>query len=239
MQSPIEGTSMMYSFNGARGAGTPRPLLLRDVRNRGIDHRGWSAVTEQRRGRPRIHWAPRRRRVGPTTATATSARPATSRPTIQRLADLERLWLIEATKYNVLPLVAVGDGHPTACRAPTLIPGSSEPLSRAWGGHREQRGRASRTVVLGHRRRRAGRARGGGRADREGGASGRPSTSRAARPSPWQRARHRRVRDGVRSPPAGHHQVRVEFATTGRPAKVEVGRCTGTATHIRARGGSR
>ena len=80
--------------------------------NRGIYHKGWSAVTK--------HSTPwvmvggdaagvRRRRLGALRRQQpTTARPATSPPSSpSMLAKLQRLWLIEATKYNVLP-----DGRP-------------------------------------------------------------------------------------------------------------------------------
>ena len=64
-----------------------------------------------------------------TTARPTTARPATSpREQPERLASLQRLWLIEATKYNVLPMDdRTGERlNPELAGRPTLIRGDSQ-----------------------------------------------------------------------------------------------------------------
>ncbi len=84
-----------------------------------------------------------------TTATATTARPATSRDEDpEMLAKLQRLWLIEATKYNVIPLDdrtgerleprAGGPTNPHPRRTPSCS-------SRAWAASRRAAWSASRT----------------------------------------------------------------------------------------------
>ena len=72
------------------------------------------------------------------------------------LAKLQRLWLIEATKYNVLPH---GRPHrrsgstPTMAGRPTLIRGRlAAVLPRHGPAVGEQRGQHQEQVVLGHRR---------------------------------------------------------------------------------------
>ena len=66
-QSPMEGTSMLYTFNDADGAGAPRPAVLRDVRQPrhlppGLErgHQAPHAVGDGRRHAAAV----RRRRVG-------------------------------------------------------------------------------------------------------------------------------------------------------------------------------
>ena len=78
------------------------------------------------------------------------------------LAKLQRLWLIEATKYNVLPLDdrSAERLEPTIAGRPTLIRGNSQLF---FAGHGtpvgEQRGQHQEQVVLRHRRGRRPRRR--------------------------------------------------------------------------------
>ena len=74
--------------------------------NRGIYHKGWTAVT-----RHSIPWMadarcpPTTTTSGSSTAPTTGPRPTTSPPSNPRGSrELQRLFLIEATRYNVLPL---------------------------------------------------------------------------------------------------------------------------------------
>lgn len=107
-QRPIEGVSMAYSFNAANAAERRETQYFELSGNRGIYHKGWTAIT-----RHRIPWE-----------TGFVALPAfdddvwelydtnsdwsqandlaTEHP--DKLRELQRLFLIEATKYNVLPL---------------------------------------------------------------------------------------------------------------------------------------
>jgi arylsulfatase len=48
LQSPMEGTSMLYSFNDAGAAERHELQYFEMFANRGIYHRGWSAVTKHR-----------------------------------------------------------------------------------------------------------------------------------------------------------------------------------------------
>ena len=93
----------------ARCRRAPRPAVLRDVRQprrllQGLErrHEAPHAVGDGRRRRAGV----RRRRLGalrrqrPTTARRGTSRPSSPR----RLHELQRLWLIEAVKYNVLPI---------------------------------------------------------------------------------------------------------------------------------------
>ena len=133
MQSPMEGTSMLYSFNDADAAGAPRPAVLRDVRQprhlpQGLE-RGDQAQDAVGHGR-------RRRCPRSTTTSGSSTTAATDYTQAhnlaaddpEMLAKLQRLWLIEATKYNVLPLDdrSAERLEPTTAGRPTLIRGNSQ-----------------------------------------------------------------------------------------------------------------
>jgi arylsulfatase A-like enzyme len=131
-QSPMEGTSMLYSFNDA-GAGERHDLQYFEMfANRGIYHRGWSAVTKHR-----TPWV----MVGGTLPAfdddlwelydgsgdySQANDLAAEHP--EMLAKLQRLWLIEATKYHVLPLDDRGAERlePSLAGRPTLIRGTSQ-----------------------------------------------------------------------------------------------------------------
>ena len=65
----------------------------------------------------------------------------------EMLARLQRLWLIEATKYNVLPLDDRGAERlePTLAGRPTLIRGSSQLFFPGMGVCRRTAWSASRT----------------------------------------------------------------------------------------------
>jgi arylsulfatase A-like enzyme len=107
-QSPIEGTSMRYSFNEA---GAPERHALQYFEmfgNRGVYFQGWSAVTKHR-----TPWE-----MGAIKLPAFdddvwelydgnrdySQAHDLSKEQPDKLHELQRLWLIEATKYNVIPL---------------------------------------------------------------------------------------------------------------------------------------
>ncbi|HEU5489828.1 MAG TPA: sulfatase-like hydrolase/transferase, partial [Gaiellaceae bacterium] len=104
-QEPLHGVSMTYSFDDA-GAGERRTTQYFEMFcNRGIYHEGWTAVT--RHSTPWVLmempsfdddvWE----LYGPDDWTQ-AYDLAEDQP--ERLAELQRLFLIEATKYNVLPL---------------------------------------------------------------------------------------------------------------------------------------
>ena len=131
-QSPMEGTSMLYSFNDA-GASERHDLQYFEMfGNRGVYHKGWSAVTKHK-----TPWV----MVGGTmpafdddiwelydgNTDFTQARNLAADDS-QMLAKLQRLWLIEATKYNVLPLDdrSAERLNPELAGRPTLIRGNSQ-----------------------------------------------------------------------------------------------------------------
>jgi arylsulfatase A-like enzyme len=108
MQSPYEGTSMLYTFNEATAPERHETQYFEMFCNRGIYHKGWSAVTKHR-----TPWM-----MGGEKMPAfdddvwelydgnkdwTQSRDL-SKEMPEKLHELQRLWLIEAVKYNVLPL---------------------------------------------------------------------------------------------------------------------------------------
>ncbi len=132
-QSPIEGTSMAYSFDDADAPEQHNLQYFEMAGNRGIYFKGWSAVT-----RHSTPWLPHE--VPPAldddvwelydgNSDWTQAIDlAAQQP--DRLASLQRLWLIEAVKYNVLP---IDDRrferlNATIAGRPQLIRGTSQVL---------------------------------------------------------------------------------------------------------------
>ena len=103
-QAPIEGHSMMSTLRTADATETHRVQYFEMFGNRGIYHDGWTAVTKHRTpwlaDQPALDddvWE----LYGPDDWT--QARDlAADQPA--KLAELQRLWLIEAVKYNVVPL---------------------------------------------------------------------------------------------------------------------------------------
>ncbi|WP_240759155.1 sulfatase-like hydrolase/transferase, partial [Phytoactinopolyspora endophytica] len=134
MQSPMEGTSMLYSFADA-GAPERHDLQYFEMfGNRGIYYKGWSAVTKHK-----TPWLLVGEKTPPFdddvwelydgSADWTQAHDL-SRTMPERLHELQRLWLIEATKYNVIPLDdrAVERMDADIAGRPTLIRGNSQLL---------------------------------------------------------------------------------------------------------------
>jgi arylsulfatase A-like enzyme len=105
-QMPLHGVSMAYSFDAADAAERHDTQYFEMLVNRGIYHRGWTAVT--RHSTPWEFGAPLPAYdddVWELYAPGdwTQAHDiAASDP--QRLAELQRLFLIEAARYQVLPL---------------------------------------------------------------------------------------------------------------------------------------
>src|SRR3982751_6110040 len=106
-QQPIEGVSMLYSFNDAKASERHETQYFEMFGNRGIYHQGWTAVT-----RHKTPWLLVGEKVLPfdddawelydTTKDWSQANDLAKRMP-DKLHELQRLWLIEATRYNVLP----------------------------------------------------------------------------------------------------------------------------------------
>ncbi|MDY7100813.1 MAG: arylsulfatase [Actinomycetota bacterium] len=131
-QAPIEGTSMAYTFAGDDEPERHDLQYFEMFGNRGIYHKGWSAVTKHK-----TPWI----LVGGNlpafdddvwelydgNSDYSQARNlAAEQP--ERLAALQRLWLIEAVKYDVLPMDdRSGERlNPELAGRPTLVRGTSQ-----------------------------------------------------------------------------------------------------------------
>ena len=138
-QHPIEGVSMAYSFNDAKAAERHETQYFEMFGNRGIYHKGWTAVT-----RHKTPWL----LIGEKTPAFDddnwelydtnkdwSQANNLAKQMPEKLHELQRLWLIEATRYNVLPLddrLAERINSDTAGR-PVLIKGNSQILFGSMG----------------------------------------------------------------------------------------------------------
>ncbi len=138
-QSPYEGTSMLYTFAEAEAPERHDVQYFEMLGNRGIYAQGWSAVTK--------HLTPWLMTGQKTPAFDddvwelydgasdwTQARDL-SKEMPDKLHELQRLWLIEATRHNVLPLDDRGIERavPEIAGRPTLIQGTSQLLFAGMG----------------------------------------------------------------------------------------------------------
>ncbi|MCV6972055.1 arylsulfatase [Mycobacterium bohemicum] len=103
-QAPLEGVSMLPMLRDGDAPETHDVQYFEIMGNRGIYHRGWTAVTKHRT--PWLMDAPPFDEdvwelYGPDDWTQAHDLAA-EMP--DKLAELQRLWLIEAVKYNVVPL---------------------------------------------------------------------------------------------------------------------------------------
>jgi arylsulfatase len=130
-QGPYEGVSMRYSFDDASAPERHTTQYFEMFVNRGIYHDGWTAVTQH--SKPHL--------FGPLPAYDddvwelyapddwTQARNI-ARDNPRKLRELQRLFLIEAAKHNVLPLDdrRVERFNSDLAGRPTLIRGTSQLL---------------------------------------------------------------------------------------------------------------
>ncbi len=147
MQSPIEGTSMAYSFGDADAPEQHDLQYFEMFGNRGIYHKGWSAVTKHKTpwilvGGDLPAFDDDVWELYDGTSDWTQANDLSAEMP-DRLRELQRLWLIEATKYNVIPLDdRSGDRiDPAVAGRPTLIHGNTQVFF-------ENMGRLSESSVL-------------------------------------------------------------------------------------------
>jgi arylsulfatase len=136
-QSPIEGLSMLYTFNDAKAAERHETQYFEMFCNRGIYHKGWTAVT--RHGVP---WIGALKRafdddiweLYDTNKDWTQAHDL-SKAMPEKLHELQRLFLIEATKYSVLPLDdrSFERFNPDLAGRPQLIKGKTQILFGGMG----------------------------------------------------------------------------------------------------------
>jgi arylsulfatase len=107
-QKPLEGVSMLYSFNDARAAERHETQYFEMFGNRGIYHKGWTAVTRHTTpwlllGEKKLPFDDDVWELYDTSKDWSQANNL-ARQMPEKLHELQRLWLIEATRYNVLPL---------------------------------------------------------------------------------------------------------------------------------------
>src|SRR5262245_53795520 len=106
-QAPLEGVSMLYAFQDAKAADRHTTQYFEMFCNRGIYHKGWTAVT-----RHSTPWDSTSKlpaldadvwELYDTNTDWSQARDLAKKMP-EKLQELQRLFLIEATKYCVLPL---------------------------------------------------------------------------------------------------------------------------------------
>jgi arylsulfatase len=138
-QKPIEGVSMLYSFNDAKADERHETQYFEMFGNRAIYHKGWTAVT-----RHKTPWLLMGEKTPAfdddvwelyNTEVDWSQAHDLSATMPDKLHELQRLWLIEATRFNVLPLddrIAERMNPDTAGR-PKLITGNTQLLFEGMG----------------------------------------------------------------------------------------------------------
>lgn len=138
-QSPMEGTSMLYTFNQADEPERHDIQYFEMFGNRGLYYKGWSAVTKHR-----TPWVMVGQKVVPFDEDVWELYDGSqdwsqahdlAKDNPDMLAKLQRLWLIEATKYNALPLDDRGIERaiPELAGRPTLIHGNTQMLFPGMG----------------------------------------------------------------------------------------------------------
>ena len=138
-QHPIEGVSMLYAFNDAKAAERHETQYFEMFGNRGLYHKGWTAVT-----RHKTPWL----LIGEKTPAFDddvwelydtekdwSQANDLAQQFPEKLHELQRLFLIEAAKYNVLPLDdnLAKKMNPDTAGRPVLIKGKTQILFGGMG----------------------------------------------------------------------------------------------------------
>ena len=138
-QKPIEGVSMLYSFNDAKAAERHETQYFEMFGNRGIYHKGWTAVTRHKTpwlliGEKTPAFDDDVWELYDTTKDWSQARNL-AKEFPDKLHALQRLWLMEATRYNVLPLDdnVAGRMNPDTAGRPVLIKGQTQILFGGMG----------------------------------------------------------------------------------------------------------
>jgi arylsulfatase len=138
-QTPYQGVSMAYSFDDSAAPDRHETQYFEMFGNRGIYHRGWTAVTKHKTpwilvgGNVPAFDDDRWELYDTTTDWSQAKDLAATHP--EKLDELQRLWLIEATRYGVLPLDDRGIERaiPELAGRPTLIKGNSQLLFSGMG----------------------------------------------------------------------------------------------------------
>ncbi|GAA1789995.1 arylsulfatase AtsD [Agromyces lapidis] len=131
-QSPMEGTSMLYSFDDGEAPERHDLQYFEMFGNRGVYHKGWSAVTKHRTpwvmvGGSLVAFDDDVWELYDGDVDFSQARDLSAEHP-DRLHEMQRLWLIEAAKYNVLPLDdrTAERLSPELAGRPTLVHGTSQ-----------------------------------------------------------------------------------------------------------------
>jgi arylsulfatase len=134
MQEPLHGVSMVYSFDDAKAAERHETQYFEMLCNRGIYHKGWTAVT--RHGN--VPW----KVVGPQpplgedvwelydTNKDWSQAHDLAKQMPEKVAELQRLFQLEASKYNVFPLDdrKAERANPDIAGRPSVVHGKTQIL---------------------------------------------------------------------------------------------------------------
>jgi len=136
-QDPIDGVSMLPTFNDAQAPEHRETQYFEVMGNRAIYHKGWTAVTKHY-----TPWIPDKKpaldddvwELYDTSKDWTQAKDL-SKEMPQKLKELQRLFLIEATRYKVLPLDdrMFEKINPDTAGRPTLIKGKTQLLAGGMG----------------------------------------------------------------------------------------------------------
>src|SRR5262245_38292034 len=136
-QDPIEGTSMVYSFNDASAAETHDVQYFEMFGNRGLYWKGWTAVSKHRTPWDTKALVPAFdddiwELYSPDDWTQAKD---ISKENMHKLRELQRLWIIEAGRYKVLPLDdrIFEKMNPDTAGRPVLIKGTTQLLFRGMG----------------------------------------------------------------------------------------------------------
>lgn len=130
-QAPLEGVSMLNTLRDADAAESHVVQYFEIMGNRGIYHKGWTACTKHRTpwkvDTPPAFDADVWELYSPDDWTQ---RHNLAAENPAKLAELQRLWLIEAVKYNVVPLDdrSFERINPDIAGRPQLIKGTSQLL---------------------------------------------------------------------------------------------------------------
>ena len=134
LQEPLHGVSMAYSFDDAKAAERHETQYFEMLCNRGIYHKGWTAVT--RHGNPPWVMAEAQPALDDDvwelydTNKDWSQAHDLAKQMPEKVADLKRLFEFEATKYNVFPLDdrKVERANPDLAGRPAVVHGSTQLL---------------------------------------------------------------------------------------------------------------
>jgi arylsulfatase A-like enzyme len=138
-QTPLHGVSMVYSFDDPAADERHETQYFEMFGNRAIYHKGWTAVTKHLTpwimvGQQAPAFDDDVWELYDTSKDWSQARDLSAEHP-DKLRKLQRLWLIEATKYNVLPLDDRGIERalPDLAGRPTLIKGNRQVMFSGMG----------------------------------------------------------------------------------------------------------